>query len=183
MKYIIFILALSSFIFIRCSNDKTEQKIETPSNDSKTVVVKNNQGLDISKINVCELIPAELLADKIGGKVLKPSHSSSYGTTHGCEYEIDPQGPDNYEYCAVWLYPTDLYEDSKSELETAKNLGQEATAEQLTGYGDESYVIHNKSEDQSIIHVLLKDKIYIEVKAEKFDDAKKITELVLTKIK
>ena len=183
MKYVIFLLTLSLFVFTNCSNDKADQKIDKSSINSETTVKKNHQGLDISKINVCELIPAELLADKIGGKVLKPAHSSSYGTTKGCEYEIDPQGPDNYEYCAIWLYPTDLYEDSKSELETAKNLGQEATAEQLTDYGDESYVIHNKSEDQSIIHVLLKDKIYIEVKAEKFDDAKKITELVLTKIK
>ena len=183
MKYVIFLLTLSLFVFTNCSNDKADQKIDKSSINSETTVEKNHQGLDISKINVCELIPAELLADKIGGKVLKPAHSSSYGTTKGCEYEIDPQGPDNYEYCAIWLYPTDLYEDSKSELETAKNLGQEATTEQLTDYGDESYVIHNKSEDQSIIHVLLKDKIYIEVKAEKFDDAKKITELVLTKIK
>lgn len=183
MKYIIYILSLSLLILTHCSNDKTEQKIEKSNNDSKTAVEKNNKGLDISKINVCELIPAELLADKIGGKVLKPSQRSSYGTTQGCEYEIDPQGPDTYEYCAILLYPTELYEDSKSELETAKNLGQEATSEQLTGYGDDSYVIHNKTEDQSIIHVLLKDKVYIEVKAEKFDDAKKITELVISKIK
>ncbi len=181
MKFINFLLALSLFIFTNCSNDKSEQKIEKSSIASS--VEKNKQGLDISKINVCELITSELLAAKIGGKVLNPSKHSSYGTTQGCEYEIDPQGPDTYEYCAIWLYPTSLYEDSKSALETTKNLGQEATAEQLTNYGNDSYVIHNKSEDQSIIHVLLKDKLYLEVKAEKFDDAKKITELVLSKFK
>ena len=68
---------------------------------------------------------------------------------------------DTYEYCAIWLYPTSLYEDSKSTLETIKNLGQEATAEQLKNYGNDSYVIHNKSEDQSIIHVLQNLNRYI----------------------
>ncbi len=183
MKQINIIVALSLFIIIACSNNKSEQKPENENKNIENTTQQNKQSAGISKINVCELIPADLLAEKIGGKVLKPSQHSDYGSTQGCEYEIDPAGPDNYEYCAVWLYPTSLYEDSQSALETAKGLNQKVTTEQLTGYGDESYVIHNATEEQSIIHVLLKNKFYVEVKAEKFADAKKITELVLSKIK
>lgn len=183
MKQINIIIAFSLIIFIACSNNKSEQSPEKENKNIENTTQQDKKTNNIKKINVCELVPASLLAEKIGGKVLKPSQHSDYGSTQGCEYEIDPPGPDNYEYCAIWLYPTSLYEDVQSALETAKGLNQKVTAEQLTGYGDESFVIHNATEDQSIIHVFLNHKFYVEVKAEKFEDAKKITELVLSKLK
>ena len=176
MKRINNLAAIMLIIFICFTNDKTDAQ----PNKNKS---EKSQGFDISKINVCELIPDDLLASEIGGKVLKPARHSDYGTIKGCEYEIDPAGPDKYEYCAIWLSPSSMYEDSQSALETTKGLNQKATVEALKGYGDESYVIHNSSEDQSIIHILLKDKVYIEVKAEKFEDAKKIAKLILSKLK
>lgn len=175
-------IAVSLFVFTACSN-KTNQEPKKTSVDVKQVVNKAMPDSNILKTNICELISAKLLAETLGGKVLRQPQHSDYGTTQGCEYEIDPPGSDKYEYCAIWFYPVSLYENSESALENTKGLNQKATVEKLTGYGDESYVIHNKSEEQSIIHILLKGESYIEVKAENFKDAKKIAELVLSKIK
>jgi hypothetical protein len=182
MKKMILIIVVSLFVFAACSKNKTEPKTAKIINNNENISDGNNQDSNILKINICELIPADLLAEKIGGKVLKQPQHSNYGTTQGCEYEIDPPGADNYEYCAVWFYPTSLFEGPESALETSTGLNQKATVEHLTGFGDQSYVIHNETEEQSIIHILIKNKVYIEIKAEKFDDAKKITELVLSKI-
>ena len=181
MKIVFFFTAIIVLSFIACTNNKSE----TERNEKSSNISQQNKSKDkdISKINVCELIPAELLASEIGGKVKKPAQHSDYGSTQGCEYEIDPAGSDNYEYCAIWFYPVSMYEDSQAALETAEGLDQNATAEKLSGYGDDAFVVNNASEHQSIIHVLLKDKMYVEVKAENFEDAKKITSLVLSKIK
>ena len=181
MKIGTIFITLSLFIFTSCSNNKTDQKPEKMDN-SNELVKESKQDSVYLKINICELISSELLAETIVGKVLKQPQHSNYGTTQGCEYEIDPPGADNYEYCAIWFNPTSLFESPESALETTKGLNQKATVENLTGYGDESYVIHNETEAQSIIHVLLKGKAYIEVKAENFNDAKKITRLVLSKL-
>lgn len=181
MKVLKICIAVSLFVPVTCSNN-TYQEPKKANGNAGQLVNKAIPDSNILKINVCELIPSKLLAETLGGKILNPPQHSDYGTTQGCEYEIDPAGSDKYEYCAIWFYPTSLFENSESALENTKGINQKATVEKLTGYGDESYVIHNESEDQSIIHVLLKGKVYIEVKAENFNDAKKITELVLSKI-
>ncbi len=181
MNIIKIFAVVSLIIFVSCSNQSYQNPDKINSNSAKFINnVRSNS--NILKVNICELISPELLAEKIGGSVLKQPQHSDYGTTQGCEYEIDPPGADNYEYCAIWFYPASLFENSESALENVTGLNQKATVENLTGYGDESYVIHNESEKQSIVHVLLRGRLYIEVKAEYFDDAKRITELVLSKL-
>lgn len=139
-------------------------------------------GFDISKINVCELVPDDLVAKTLAAKTLKPAQSSDYGTVKGCTYMIDPAGPDKIETCVVWFNPPSTFTSPEDELETAKGLGQEATAENLGELGDRAFVVHNETEEQSIIFVLLKDKVNLQVGADNFDDAKKLTELILSKL-
>jgi hypothetical protein len=174
-------------IFIGCSgNDNNKPNPQgNETGDISTPQQKQNKqsGYDLSKIKICELVTDELVAKTLGAKTISPAQTSDLGPSHGCTYTVDPAGPDNMEMCIVWLNPTYSFTSPEDELETAKGLGQEATAEYLEGYGDKAYVVHNKTEEQSIIHVLLKDKLELQVGVEHFDDAKKLTELILSKLK
>jgi hypothetical protein len=180
-------ISLYLFIFMGCSG---EGKDDANSEENKLKVSAPQQqeqnkqsGFDISKINVCELVPDELVAKTLGAQTLKPAQTSDYGSTQGCTYTLDPAGDDNIEVCTVWLNPPSTFTSPEDELETAKGLGQEATVENLEGLGDKAFVVHNKTEDQSIIFVLLKDKANLQVAVEHFDDAKKLTELILLQLK
>ena len=160
------------------ASDASGEKMSAPAEATTTSAASD----EVSGVNVCELVTSEEVAAAIGGTVLKPSRRSDYGTVQGCEYELDPSGSDNYEYAAIWLNTPDLFEPADARIETNKGLGQESTAEQLSGMGDEAYVIHNTTEEQSDVFVLLKDRLFIEAKAEHDADARKIAQLTLSKL-
>jgi hypothetical protein len=174
-------------IFIGCSgdgNDKQNPPGNEPIGKSEPQQMQNKQsGFDLSKLKMCELVKDEMVANALGAKIVKPAQTSDFGPSHGCTYTLDPAGKDNLEICIVWINPASTYTGPQDELETAKSLGQEATVENLEGMGDKAFVVHNKTEDQSIIHVLLKDKMELQIGADHFDDAKKLTELYLSKLK
>lgn len=138
--------------------------------------------VDLSGVDVCEWLPSDLVAATVGGTVLKPSKRSDFGTLQGCEYELDPSGDDTYEYGAVWLGPASAFGDPQEALETDRGLGQEATMEPLGELGDEAYVIHNATEEQSTVHVLLEGRMSLEVTAERSEDARKLAELALSRV-
>jgi hypothetical protein len=167
------------------NGDEKANKEEDQRDNSTQMITqqKQQQGLDLSKIKICELVPDELVAQTLGAKIIKPAQSNDLGPSHGCTYTLDPSGTDNFEVCIVWLNPVSTFTSLEDELETAKELSQVATGENLQGLGDKAFAVHNKTEDQSIIHVLLKDKLYLQVGVEHFDDAKKLTELILSKLK
>ncbi len=174
---------LTLILFLGCSGEGKDNNYREEKKLKDDAQYQEKQsGFDISKLNPCELAPDELVAKTLGAKIIKPAMSSDYGTIKGCTYIIDPAGPDNIENCIVWFNPPSTFTNIEDELETAKGLGQEATAENLEGLGDKAFVIHNKTEDQSIIHVLLKDKLELQVGADHFDDARKLTELILSKL-
>ncbi len=177
-------LALS--LFIGCSGEGKDNSYSEENklkDDAQHQQQEKQSGFDISKLKPCELVPDELVATTLGAKIIKPATGSDYGSVKGCTYIIDPVGPDNIENCIVWFNPSSTFTSPEDELETANGLGQEATAENLEGFGDKAFVIHNKTEDQSIIHVLLKNKMELQVGADHFDDAKKLAELYLSKLK
>lgn len=179
-----FIVAFILIIpFSGCGKEKTESQAVENEGMTGHQLQNKPSGLDLSKIKICELVPDELVAKTLGAKIVKPSQVNDLGPSHGCTYTVDPAGPDNLELCIVWLNPPETFTSPEDELETAQGLNQEATVENLTGLGDKAFVVHNKTEEQSIIFVLLKDKLCLQVGVEHFDDAKKLTELILSKLK
>ena len=173
-------------LILGCSGegkDNTYSEENKLKDDAQQQEQNKQSGFNISKLKACELVPDELVAKTLGAKTLKPVQSSDYGSTKGCTYMIDPAGPDKIETCIVWLNPPSTFTSPEDELETAKGLGQEATAEYLEGIGDKAFVVHNKTEEQSIIFVLLNDKVNLQVGADHFEDAKKLTDLIVSKLK
>ncbi len=138
--------------------------------------------IDLAKMNLCEEVPAELVAQTLGGSLLKPGQRSDYGTSQGCSYEIDPAGDDTYEYCNIWVMSPMLFGDPDAQLASDRALGQYSTTEWLKDLGDKAYVDHNKTESQTKIHILLKERMSIEVSAEHFEDARKLAELALSRL-
>lgn len=179
-------LTFLSLLIIGCSGDGKDQansEVQKLQEDAQEQEQNKQSGFDISKLKACELVPDELIAETLGARIIKPATGSDYGSTKGCTYIFDPPGPDNIENCNVWITPPSTFTSPEDQLETDKGFGQESTAETLEGLGDKAFVIHNKTEQQSVISVLLKNKLCLQVGADHFDDAKKITELFLSKLK
>lgn len=180
---------LVSLVSISCSGPSDQPAERAPdrpaagaATSAETADGAGGAAVDLSKVDVCEWLPAELVATTVGATVSKPARRSDYGTTQGCEYELDPAGADTYEYGVVWLNPASAFGDPQEALATAEGLGQEATTEPLSGLGDRAYVIHNATEEQSSVHVLLAGRLSLEVTAEHAEDARKIAELALSRI-
>jgi hypothetical protein len=76
----------------------------------------------------------------------------------------------------------DLFETLESALETEKGLGQKATGEVLAGLGDEAFAVHNKTTGDTTIHVLRRGDVWLEVKADTLDHARKLAEEVLQRL-
>jgi hypothetical protein len=76
----------------------------------------------------------------------------------------------------------DLFETLESALETEKGLGQKATGEVLAGLGDEAFAVHNKTTGDTTIHVLRRGDVWLEVKADTLDHARKLAEAVLQRL-
>ncbi|MFQ5675201.1 MAG: hypothetical protein ACE5G1_04830 [bacterium] len=185
MRFMVMFCLICLLTLTACESKEQshDESAKIPAQSQQTTVDDTVQSYDISKVNVCELLPDELLAKTIGGAILKPSRRSDYGSSQGCEYQIDPAGKDRYEYCAIWLSPAAGFGNPQMELETAHGLGQDASAEQIADLGDAAFVIHNQTEQQSTVNVLLKDKVVVQVTADHYQDARKLTNLALAQIK
>ncbi|MCC7400366.1 MAG: hypothetical protein IT214_02680 [Chitinophagaceae bacterium] len=146
---------------------------------AKTVTVPTP---NIELPDVCDLVTDNLVATTMGVKIIKPAQSTDMKISKDCIYTIDPTDKDNFEVCIAWLNPGYTFTNVTDELNTAHGLNQEATAERLEGFGDKAYAVFNKTEDQYVIHVLWKDKLDVQVAAEHFEHAKKLTELILSEL-
>lgn len=176
MKSVIVWLLLVALIVTGCSGKREG------SSESRNASATEKALTDLSTYDVCALLSEDAVAQALGGAALEPARRNDYGSAQGCEYEIDPAGPDNYEYCAIWLMPPSSFGDSESALKTEVGLGEKATAEPLANLGDKAFVIHNETEQQSTIHILLIDRMAIEVKADRYEDARKLADLILSKL-
>lgn len=124
---------------------------------------------DFSSLDLCRLLPAQEVADVLAGKALKPAKRQDFGSSQSCEYELDPDGPDNYEYAAVWISPASSYDDSDA-------------TEQIEGLGDRAHRMIDSQEEQTSERVLVAGKATIEARAETAEHAHLLAKMALEKL-
>jgi hypothetical protein len=138
---------------------------------------------DLSSVNVCELMPGEVVAKIAAGRLKGPGkRTPGSASQQGCSYELGAAGEGTYEYVHVYLTNPDLFEPLESVLETEKGLGQKATGEILKGLGDEAFAVHNQSTKDTTVHVLRRGDVWLEVKANTLDHARKLAEAMLQRL-
>ena len=190
MKFLQWTLVCTLLVVSSCSNEN-ESSIANPNSASdaekpKPNVSSTSQQATISffpSLNICDLLPSDLVAATIGGAVKQQGHHSDYGNLgKTCTYGIKPVN-EAFEHVAIGLAPPGLFQKAETILETDRGLGQQSTAEVLQGLGDEAFVIHNQTEEQSTIHVLNRNAFALSVTARNLEHARPLTELALARIK
>jgi hypothetical protein len=184
MRFEVLFLLLTAVMLGGCSGEKNGPPAgDTDSTTENASMAIGDNTADSLTYDVCSLLSEDAVAEALGGAALEPARRDDYGSTHCCEYRIDPAGPDDYEYCAILVMPPSPFEDSESALKTETELGAKATAEALANLGDKAFVVHNEAEKQSTIHILLKDRMAIKVKADRYENARKLADLILSKLR
>lgn len=172
------VLVLATFAIGACGGEPSKAAATGDAHSGADV----SRGRDLTEVNVCELVPDALVAETVGGTVKQAGSRSDYGASQGCDYEISGSTKSGYEYVSIWLGPPEQFEDPESILETDRGLGQEADMENVAGLGDEAFVIHNRTERQSTLHVLRRDDVSLSVTAANLTHARQLGELVLERV-
>jgi hypothetical protein len=139
-------------------------------------------GRDLAQLDACALLPGEQAAEIVGGTVGRAPSSNLYGAMSSCEYDIKLPGGGLGKYFAIWITAPSLFGDADDSVETARGLGQEATAEAVSGLGDDAYLVLNETEEQAILHVLLSGDVALEIKAPQADQARSLAEAILQRL-
>jgi len=165
----ILIITLGLFLSGCLKDEKPTRQAEKEDPSPGSTVVEKAE-TSFSLLDLCRLLPDQEVAAALDGKVLKPGRRHDYGSSQSCEYELDPDGPDNYGNAAVWLLPANVFDDS-------------GATEMLEGLGDRAYLEENKQEQQSSVHILVAGKAAIETKAETNDHALRLAKMAVERLR
>ncbi len=141
-----------------------------------------SSSLDLASLNICELMPTEFVSQTLGSPVAQAGREQDFAPVKGCEYGLRPRGGASYEFVAIWVQPPGLFQTAESILETSRGLGQEVSSEALSGLGDKAFVVNNQTEQQSEVHVLLENDLFLQVIAETRDRAVTLAEATLRRL-
>jgi len=131
----------------------------------------------LPSVDVCALVPGTAVENLLGGTISDEPHRSDSGEYQGCDYSLTP-ADGGFEFVAIWIQPAATIRDPESVLETARGLGQEASAETLDGLGDRAFVVENASEEQATVYVV-RGETGVEVTAGTAERARLLAEHVL----
>jgi hypothetical protein len=129
-------------------------------------------GRDFSTINICELIPAQEVADLAGGTVYGEPNQSSDPMFSLCWYEVEaPDGA--YEYYIVYVESVELGEFAISMGDLGDAVG---------GLGDEAYLKYEDGEEQFRLLVMRAGDFAIDIAGSRADVMQEIARLLLQRL-
>jgi hypothetical protein len=168
------LMALAALL-AACDSAKSPKPAAAPSNPPQAV------GRNLSSVDVCLLMPDKVVAQILSNKVTHPGKRRDEGaTSKGCMYGLGSPHKGTYEYVHIFLTSPELFQPLESQLETERGLSLKATGEILTGLGDEAFAVHGNSDTS--VNVLRRGDVWLEVKANNLDHARKLAESVLQRL-
>jgi hypothetical protein len=127
-------------------------------------------GRDLATTDVCALIPGQTVAELLGGTLARQPSGAAYGdVSTDCSYAVDVDGLP--KVVLVFLYPPDHFEMYRE---------MEENPQPVEGLGDRAYA--TVSAEMHELHVLEEGNVTIDVRAESPDDARRLAELVLSRL-
>jgi hypothetical protein len=131
---------------------------------------------DLAAINVCALVPDATVSQILEMRVAQAGTRRNHGIyTQGCEYGLQsPGGRPGYHYVVIDLQPTGIFGSLDEALQTARTMGQHVTGERVVGVGSDAYAIDNQMEQSVTLHVLLREGVAVQVRADSLEHAMRL---------
>jgi hypothetical protein len=143
-----------------------------------------SSGRDLSSMNVCELVPGDVVEKLVTNKLRQPPQRMDMGPQQqGCEYYLGEAMQDTFEYVHIYVSThLELFEPLEAALETERQLGASVTGEVLSGLGDEAYALHNEMSGDTSVQILKRGDVVVSVKANTLPHARVIAATVLKRL-
>jgi hypothetical protein len=126
---------------------------------------------DYSTLDVCQLIPGDVVARALGGK-LSGTRGMKDKAFSRCSYTVVPPGSDKQSGYVIWVQPVEDFAALKKYIESP------ITA--LTGLGDGAYMFQDNGDKRFKINVLKKGDLMFQATADSAESARKVAEAVFT---
>jgi hypothetical protein len=128
-----------------------------------------SQARDYATLDVCQLIPGEVIARALSGKLVRTRLTPDKSFSR-CSYFIISPGGDEQKGYVVWIQPPE-------DFETLKKSNDNPITP-LTGLGDGAYMFHDKGDGRFKINVLKRGDLMFEATADSAESARKMADAV-----
>jgi len=162
-----------------CDSDDHREQAPVPPPASAATKTQENQR-DLSALDVCAILPDEVVATVLGNTITQPGRRQDYGqVSQGCEYALGRaergtgEGP--FEYVFIYVSPPGSFGTLETALATDQGLDQKVSGEVVSGIGDLAFAVHNQTEHATTLHVLREDDFALEIKANNLEHTRKVT--------
>jgi hypothetical protein len=168
------------------SDDHREQTPVPPAAPAATKAQENQR--DLSALDVCAILPDEVVAQLLGNTIRQPGRRQDYGqVTQGCEYALGraergtDEGP--FEYVFIYVSPPGRFGTLETALATDQGLDQKVSGEVVSGIGDLAFAVYNETEHATTLHVPRKGDLALEIKANNLEHTRKLAEAALARLR
>ena len=169
-----------------CDSDDHREQAPVPPPASAATKTQENQR-DLSALDVCAILPDEVVAQVLGNTVTQPGRRQDYGqVTQGCEYALGRaergtgEGP--FEYVFIYVSLPGSFGTLETALATDQGLDQKVSGEVVSGIGDLAFAVYNETEHATTLHVLREDDFALEIKANNLEHTRKLAEAALARL-
>lgn len=130
---------------------------------------------DLSKVDVCQLVPGDAVARALGGKLAQTRpFNPKDGTFSRCTYFIVPAGSDERAGYSIWVYPAGSFEELKQYSEDKMTP--------VTGLGDGAYIFRDSGDSFFKLRVLKRGDLSFEAVADTAEKARKVAEAAVASL-
>lgn len=169
-----------------CDSGNQDQQAAAPTS-APPPAVSFEQGRDLATLDVCVLMPDEVVAEILGNEITQPGRRQDYGRgAQGCEYSLGRaergtgEGP--FEYVFIYVNTPASFGTLQDALATDQGLGQQVSGAAVSGLGDQAFAIDNQTEHSTSLRVLVKNDVALDIKANSLDHARKLAEATLERL-
>jgi len=175
-----------AFFVSACDSGEQGQQMSTPPTVETPAKAQEKQR-DLSALDVCMIMPDQLVAQLLGNTVTQPGRRQDYGqAAQGCEYALGRAergtGAGPFEYVFIYVNPPGSFGTLEAALATDQGLGQEVSGEAVSGIGDQAFAVYNNTEHAATLRVLRQDDVALEIKASNLEHTRKLAEATLERL-
>jgi len=169
-----------------CDSGNQNQQATVPAGPAPPAITFD-QGRDLETLDVCVLMPDEVVAQILGVEITQPGRRQDYGKgAQGCEYSLGRAergaGAGPFEYVFIYVNTPASFGTLQEALATDQRLGQKVSGTAVSGLGDQAFAIDNQTEHSTSLRVLVKNDVALDIKANNLDHARKLAETALQKL-
>ena len=144
-------------------------------------VAHPDKGRSLAPINVCVLMPSDMVARLLGEQAVGTGIRRDHGTyAQGCDYRL--RGAAARGQVFIDLYPAYTFGGLEESLQSQRSMGQNVTGTRVAGIGDAAFAIENRTEQSIALHVLRRGDLTLVIKAGSLRSARRLAAATLDRL-